>query len=716
MKKTLVFLFCLTAAATARAQNADAAHAFDMGERMMYLVMQLGTILVAARFGNMLAERLRLPGVLGELLAGVAVGPFLLGHLALPGFPEGLFPVVGGNTLSPELYGICTVASLVLLFNVGLETDVKLFLRYSAVGSLVGVGGVLLSFFSGNLLVVLLSPLLFGATYHWLDPMPLFMGIIATATSVGITARILSEQQKIDSPEGSTIMAAAVVDDVLGIVLLAVGLGVAGASLNGGMDWLHVGGIALKALGIWLVATAIGLRASQKIGFLLKCFGDRSAIAALALGLALILAGLFEGVGLAMIIGAYVAGLSLSGTDISRVIREKTEPVQNLLVPVFFAGMGALVNLHRMASVSTLAFGFAFVLIVGLAKLAGCGIPAHLFGGFNKLGAFRIGAGMLPRGEVTLIMAGVGLTVGALDERLFSVVVLMVLVTSLLAPPLLSLAFSGSRTGTDRNRHDDRDTSARFDFPSDSMAELLTAKLLRAFEAEGFFVHTLGRQKLFQFRKNKTVIGLARDRSELVFTCGKSDLPFINTAMYEVVAEFEQTLRDLRRPLDIAAIGKKLQSGAASVVAQPALMRYIPPDAVTAALQGADKASIIDELLDLLHAKGYVGDRQQAREDIWAREKSLSTGMQFGIAIPHGRTDAVKRLVCAIGVKRDGCDFDSIDGQPTRIVVLTLSPKHLTAPHMQFMAMISQALDEEGRARILRADNAAELWAAIAHK
>ncbi len=718
MKKTALICLCAMAATTAWAGVGMSAPHEALSHRMALLVLQLGVMLFAARLGGMFAERLRLPSVTGELLAGVAVGPFALGGIALPGLPDGLFPLLADFPLSPELYGVCSLASVILLFMIGLETDVRLFLRYSATGSLVGVGGVVFSYVAGSALVVALAPVLGDGPVGWLDPFPVFMGIIATATSVGITARVLADRRKVDSPEGSTILSAAIVDDVLGIILLAIGLGVVGSSQDNGLDWRHIGGIALKAAGIWVVATAIGLAASQKIGLLLKWFGDRSAIAVLALGLALILAGLFEGVGLAMIIGAYVAGLSLSGTDINRVIREKMDPVQSLLVPVFFVAMGTLVNVRLLLSGPTILFGLLFVFVVGLAKLAGCGLPARLSGVFNGLGALRIGLGMLPRGEVGLIMAGVALASGALTARQFGIAVFMILTTSVIVSPLLSRAFAGSASGLIKPASAaSRQREVSFRFPSEPMADLLTGKLLRAFEAEGFFVHTLHRRRhLYQFRKNKTVIGLARRNADLMFTCAQAEIPFVNTAMYEVVADFEQTLKELRRPLNTAAIGRRMQEKDPGVIAQPALMRYIPPDAVTTRLDGQTKEEVVDELLALLDARGYLTNRKKAREDLWARESSLSTGMQYGIAIPHGRTDGVNRLVCAVGVKREGVDFQSIDGEPTRIIVLTLSPKHLVAPHMQFMAMISQALGEEGRARILAAETPEALWQALAGK
>ncbi len=188
----------------------------SMVHRMMILAMQLGVIVIAARFGNILFRRLKLPGVVGELMTGVIIGPFLLGGIGFPGFPDGLFHVhsaiaVGYIPVSPELYGICSIASIILLFLVGLETDIGLFMRYSLAGSAVGIGGVTVSFFVGNFMAVMFSPMLFGEQLGFMDAPCLFLGIISTATSVGISARILSEKRKLDSPEGVTILAGAVI-------------------------------------------------------------------------------------------------------------------------------------------------------------------------------------------------------------------------------------------------------------------------------------------------------------------------------------------------------------------------------------------------------------------------------------------------------------------------------------------------------------------------
>ncbi len=725
MKHRLILPVCIllgnvpAALAAVQAHVPIAAAGSDMTHRMMMLAIQLGLVLIAARIGCMLFEKIRMPGVLGELAAGIVIGPFLLGGIAFPGFPHGLFPAFSeAFPISPELYGLCSVAAIVLLFMVGLETNITLFMRYSGPGALVGIGGVAISFLAGNLLGVTLLPKLMPGTYTMLSPACIFLGIMSTATSVGITARTLSEKRKLDSPEGVTILAGAVIDDVLGIVMLAIGLGIISATdAGGGVNWAQIGLIAAKAVGIWLGATILGLAASRRISALLKHFNDRSSIAIMALGLALILSGLFEEARLAMIIGAYVMGLSLSRTDISHVVQDHLHPVYKLLVPVFFCVMGMLVDVRLLAGGRILAFGLIYTLLAILAKLIGCGLPA-LACNFNWRGALRIGAGMLPRGEVALIIAGIGLSAGLLSPDVFGVGVLMTLVTTLLAPPLLILLFEHGGSGLRHPvSHIDSEPMS-FRFPTADTAALLSTKLREAFEDEGFFVHSLDHTShLFLLLKDKVTIRFQRTGADIVFDCDPSQHAFVSTAMIEVLAEFERTVSELRRPMDAGAIVR--DSTTASATAPEASHR----NALSAALNrrlllpsllADSKEDAINELLDRLSSEGMVNDLPQAHRDIMAREHSMSTGMQDGVAIPHARTAAVNRLVCAIGIKRTGIDFGSMDGKPTTIIVLTLSPRDAATPHIQFMATVSKCLDADGRRALLEARSPDELYQILA--
>ncbi|MDR1930137.1 MAG: cation:proton antiporter [Treponema sp.] len=351
----------------------------NTAERMAELALQIGVILFAVRLGGRLVKKAGIPSVLGELLAGVIIGPFALGGLAFPGFPGGLFPLHEGSNLpvSIELYAFAALASVILLFVSGLETDLSLFLRYSVSGGVIGLGGVVFSFALGALtaMVLLKAPLA--------DPRCLFMGLLATPTSVGITARILSDKKKMDSPEGVTILAAAVFDDVLGIIALALIIGAVGVIAGGGeLNPAALLGMGGRTFGIWLGFTALGLVFSARLARFLKLFKHSYDFSILALGIALILAGIFEKQGLAMIIGAYVAGLSLSKTDIALVIEEKIRGLRDFFVPLFFAVMGMMVNIREIVSPPVLFFGAAYTVTGIVSKVAGCGGLALLMG-FN---------------------------------------------------------------------------------------------------------------------------------------------------------------------------------------------------------------------------------------------------------------------------------------------------------------------------------------------
>ena len=670
-----------------------------MTHRMMLLVIQLGLLLFATRLGNMLFERLRLPGVLGELFAGMLIGPHLLGAVSLPGFAHGLFPAGPGFPVSPELYGFCSVAAIVLLFVVGLETDLEMFVRYSVAGSAVGIGGAVLSFVTGDVLAVLFGQAVFGRPVGFTDPAALFLGIVSTATSVGITARILSEKRALDSPEGVTILAGAVIDDVLGIIMLTVVLGVASASkATGRVDWVHVSVIGAKAVGIWLAATLMGILASRRIGALLKLFRDHGSIATMALGLALILSGLFEEAGLAMIIGAYVMGLSLSRTDIAQLIQERLAPVYTFLVPVFFGVMGMMVDFRALSAGPVLVFGLAYSAVAVFAKVIGSGVPALCFN-FNLLGALRVGTGMVPRGEVALIVAGIGLAAGALAPDVFGVAVLMTVITTVAAPPLLVLLFARERSGLRIAQEAPDERALTFELPSTTMTEWAVERLVKAFRAEGCFVHRLQHERgLIQVRHEDTAFTFSWEGANLLFECPPRDEPFVRTALLEVLGDLRRTIEGLQHVVDLGAVVAGPVAGGAA----PAriLTQYLDAGAMIPALRGTTKTEIIDELLARLVERGGVSDRERARRDLLARERSLSTGLSHGLAAPHARTDAVDRLAAVVGLKPDGVSFDSLDGQLARVIVLTLSPTSQPAPHLQFMAAISQALTSE-RCRFL---------------
>jgi Kef-type K+ transport system membrane component KefB/mannitol/fructose-specific phosphotransferase system IIA component (Ntr-type) len=662
-------------------------------EIMAVLALQLGIVLFVVRICGKLAKRFKIPQVLEELLAGVIIGPYALGSIAFPGFPHGFFPLHSGSlAVSTELYAFASIASIVLLFASGLETDIGLFLRYSVAGGVIGIGGVVASFALGDLIGVFLLP---DATF--MSPACLFMGILSTATSVGITARILSDQKKMDSPEGVTILAAAVFDDVLGIIALAVVLGIVaviagGQGAGGSLRASGILAIAGKAFGIWLGFTTLGLVFSKKIAGFLKSFKSSFDFSILGLGIALILAGIFEKQGLAMIIGAYIAGLSLSRTDIAAVIQERIRGLYEFFVPVFFAVMGMMVDLREIASLPVLIFGCIYTLTAILAKIVGCGGPALLLG-FNGRGALRIGIGMVPRGEVALIISGIGLASGILDNRLFAVIILMTLITTLAAPPLLSLTLRVKGAGTRKPIKDNDSAAAVWKFSSAGISGLVIDALLNDLKGEGFYVQMMNIDEgLSQARKDDIALSITETEYAVTIETAGKDMPFIKTAMYEVIVELHDAIQKLKDSSDPQTLKKDLLSMDGRTRGD--LLSLICPECTSLDLKGGAKYEIIGELVDLLAYRGRLLDRNLVFKDVLEREKTMSTAMQDGIALPHAKSDGIDDLAVAVGIKRDGVDFDSLDGEKSRIFILVVSPRKDPGPHVQFLAAIGTVLND----------------------
>lgn len=686
-----------------------------MLERMTILVLQLGVIIFAARAGGILFERLRMPAIIGEIAAGIIIGPYFLGSINLAWLGHPLFPMYGNFPVSFELYGFTTVASIILLFLVGLETDLEMFVRYSVAGSLVGAGGVIASFVLGDLTAVMLSKYLFGVNYGFSHPVPLFFGVISTATSVGITARILSEKRKMQSPEGVTIISGAVIDDILGVIALAIVIGIAKSNH---VEWTKVAMIGIKSILIWLFFTAAGLFFARHISNFLKKFKDASVISTMALGLALILAGIFEKAGLAMIIGAYVMGLSLSRTDLDYVIQEKLSSLHKFFVPIFFCVMGMMVNLSTLASQNILIFGIIYTLASIVAKVIGCGLPA-LFLNFNLRGAIRIGLGMTPRGEVTLLMAGIGLSAGILGQETLGVIVMMTIITALITPTMLAASLKSDEPVT-RKTKPKKQTSKniKFDMPTPDTTELVLGKIVSALNSEGFYVHRLDtgerESRLYQIRRDHTFIGMRASSICIEFDCKAEDVVFVHTLVYEILCDLENTMRQLQMLTDRPSIGKKIFGNSDDRLKRKRdIAKRINPNAVEARLEGASKQEIIEEMVDIIIRSGQLEDakREKVLKDILEREKTMSTGMQYGIAIPHAKTNAVKKVVCAIGIKREGIDFKSLDGELSKIFVMILSPRGITGPHIRFMADISQLFMNAGcRERLIEAEDNKRLY------
>ncbi len=697
-KKTILLTILLLAISIPLfASSAQSGHnESSLVHKMTMLVFQLGLIIFIAKFVGRLFGKIGMPSVLGELVSGIIIGPYLLGGIPILGFVNGLFPLADGSVpVTTELWAISIIASIILLFHAGLETDLNLFMRYSLKGAVVGIAGVVFSFAAGIWCAMTFLD------YSIMDPVSLFFGVISSATSVGITAKILSEQRKMDSPEGVTILAAAVIDDVLAIIILAIVMGIvsvmSGGTENSNIDWGEIGFIAFKAVSVWLGFTAIGLLFATKISGFLKLFKDKINIAVAGLALALVFAGIFESAGLALIIGAYVLGLSLSKTDISFVIQDVIHPISEFIVPVFFCVMGMMVDLNILFSKEVLFIGFIYAVVSILAKLVGCGLPSF-FLNFNLLGSLRIGAGMVPRGEVALIIGGIGVASGVLDSKLFGITVLMTLISTMLPPPILTKLLKINKKGTRKEEKGSDTISTKFNFPSDSLTELAINKIVTALTGEGFFSHKMeiDGDKIYQLRKDNIFFTIHHLKTEIEIISDKEDIIFVKTLVYEALLNLNETikkLQDMAKPEEMKK--DMLESDTDSRKNSNLLKSAINTKTILLKIKSTTKDEILKEMVEVLFKNGDITDKNEVLQGALDREKLMSTGLQNGIAIPHCKTDSVSSIKTVIALSKKGVDFDSLDGEPSTIFVLIVSPLSNPGPHIQFLSAIGSILNDK---------------------
>jgi Kef-type K+ transport system membrane component KefB len=378
------------------------------------LLATLAAIIIGTKLLGEAAQRLGQPAVLGELVAGVLLGGSVLGLV---------------DPQAPVIHAMAELGVLVLLFQIGLHTDLQAMRRVGAAAATVGAVGVVLPFAGG-----LLASWAFG-----LPPLAAIVAATAlTATSIGISARILGDLRRLHTPEGQVVLGAAILDDVVGLVILTV---VGGLVAGSEVTALGVARTAGTAVGFIALALVAGGFVVPRLFRRLAMIRSPGTLGLLALAFALALAWLADSSGSAMIMGAFAAGLILHPTPHREDIERSMTSIGSFFVPVFFASVGAAVDLRAIASPMALGVGGALI-AVGVAGKILAGYAPWWFEG-NKL---LIGVAMVPRGEVGLIFAQMGLSSGAIPAPVFGALMLMVVVTTLVTPPLLARVSRGSTT------------------------------------------------------------------------------------------------------------------------------------------------------------------------------------------------------------------------------------------------------------------------------
>jgi Kef-type K+ transport system membrane component KefB len=392
------------------------------------LFLVLAAMLIAAKLLGELAERFGQPAVLGELIAGVILGSSVLG----------IVPVEG--TGAEIIHVFAELGVVLLLFEIGLETDLKEMFRVGTASLSVAAVGVILPFLLGFAYWAYLPHAASGGNTD-LTMAAIFVGATLTATSVGITARVLSDLGQMNSEEAKIIIGAAIIDDVLGLVILTV---VSGMAAGASVEALGILRVLAVAVGFLVIAVLVGRFAAPRLFDLVVRMRVRYVLLVFAMAFVLALSATAALVGSALIMGAFAAGLILSGTNQFDTIEHEVRPVASIFAPIFFVSVGASVNLGllnpaREGAGGILSIAAILTLLAIIGKLAaGWAAP------WVKFRRLVVGVGMIPRGEVGLIFADIGRRAGVLNDAVFGAVLLMIMVTTFVAPPGLKVLFGPS--------------------------------------------------------------------------------------------------------------------------------------------------------------------------------------------------------------------------------------------------------------------------------
>ena len=382
-----------------------------------YVFKDLAIIIIFAKFFGILARKLKAPQVVGEIIAGLLIGPSILGLVQQSDF----------------LLDMAEIGVVLLMFSAGLETNLKELLKTGPKALLIACAGVFVPLIGGALLYMG-----FYGTAPWGSEnfyKAVFMGVILTATSVSITVETLKEMGKLKGKVGTTILSAAIIDDVIGIIVLTFVIGFKNPDSNPGK-------VVLNTVLFFVFAIVVGLLIYKLIKFLDNKYPHTRRIPIIGLSLCLAFAYIAERYfGIADITGAYVAGIILCSIRDSEYIAEKMDINSYMIFgPVFFASIGLKTSLNSMTS-SLLLFSVCFVLVGLVAKIMGCGLMSRLCG-FRGMECVKIGVGMMTRGEVALIVAQKGLSVGLLTPEYFASVILLIIVSSIATPIILKVLYS----------------------------------------------------------------------------------------------------------------------------------------------------------------------------------------------------------------------------------------------------------------------------------
>lgn len=418
------------------------------------VLLSLVVIYFASKLGGELSNRLGFPSVLGELVAGVVIGVSALHLLVFPGenadasssvvmqflqATGGLSPEAVNSVFAAQSEVISVLAELgviILLFEIGLESDLKDLMAVGIQAFVVACVGVVVPFAAGTAGLMI---------FFGISAVPaIFAGAALTATSIGITSKVLSELGQLNSKEGQIILGAAVIDDVLGIIVLAV---VASLAKDGAVDVSKVVYLIFSATGFLFGALALGKLFNKSFVAVVERLKTRGDLILPAFIFAFVMAYFAAAIQLEAILGSFAAGLVLDETDKRNELQKQVIPVADMLVPIFFVTVGAKTDLSVLnPAIPSNREGLIMAVFLVTVAILGKIVTGLSVFGQEKINRLAIGIGMIPRGEVGLVFLGIGSSTGILSKPLEAAIIMMVIVTTFLAPPFLKFVFPDTDT------------------------------------------------------------------------------------------------------------------------------------------------------------------------------------------------------------------------------------------------------------------------------
>ena len=365
--------------------------------------------------------------------------------------------------------------------------------------------------------------------------------------------------------------------------------------------------------------------------------------------------------------------------------------------------MGMLVDVRVFQNPMVLKFGLIYAVLAILAKVIGCALPAY-FMNFNLLGVVRIGTGMIPRGEVALIIAGIGSTTmmvvngmeqPVINPELFGIAIIMTLVTTIAAPPLLSMILSIKKKGVRKEVVDNKSIHIVYDLPSEIIKDLVRETMMENFSQEGFRHEPLGREGgVSRFRKDATTFTLTIENNRFDFESSAKEAMMIRAVMYETFVEIRRITSELKEFTLPAHNEFTIDNKEHEKIgkAPTKVNRVIPENAIIMDLQSPDHEGAILELIAKLGETSTLKDISLCKEDVLKRERIVSTCVPGGIALPHAKTEGAEKLIAAVGISKKGCTSSAKPDEKIHIYVLSLCPKTSAQPYLQFVAHVAKIL------------------------